>query len=282
MVSHSYVSKRIKSQKSYQRALHFHDAFELFFSLNDGSKFFLADRIYDIHRGVVVLIPEGTLHRKVNPDNLLVDSYAIHFPSAFLKENSTPKTDLYAAFGENLSCFQLPEEEINLIKPLFDRCMKPPGENFGGDICRNIHLIELLLTIYPFIPTVSTIHSFSKSQSGVIPNVIHYINEHITEPMSLDLLANQFFVSKYSLCHQFKKETSFTIVQYINSSRIRMACSLIREEQTITNIGARVGFSNSSHFINTFRTHIGVTPRNYLKRYTTSVNAPIFGNYTSQ
>lgn len=159
MVSHSYVSKRIKSQKSYQRALHFHDAFELFFSLNDGSKFFLADRIYDIHRGVVVLIPEGTLHRKVNPDNLLVDSYAIHFPSAFLKENSTPKTDLYAAFGENLSCFQLPEEEINLIKPLFDRCMKPPGENFGGDICRNIHLIELLLTIYPFIPTVSTIHA---------------------------------------------------------------------------------------------------------------------------
>ena len=58
--------------------------------------------------------------------------------------------------------------------------------------------------------------------------------------------------------------------------------SAIREEGNITNICTRVGFSNASHFINTFRQYTGVTPRAYLKRYASSVSAPMFGNYTSR
>lgn len=282
MAQQTFVSKRIRAQQSYQKALHFHDVFELFFSLNNGSQFFLGDRVYDISRGVVVLIPEGTLHRKINPENLFVDSYAIHFPVSFLEEYSTPKSDLRTAFGDNCSFFQLPEERIDMVKPLFDRCTENPSEVFGEDIRRNMCLVELLLTLYPFISVFSQINSLLSRQTSLITNVIHYINEHISEPLSLDILSNKFFISKYNLCRKFKRETSFTLVQYINSNRVRMACALIREERQISNVGRRVGFLSASHFINTFRKFTGVTPRDCLKRYAESVSAPIFCNFSSQ
>ena len=284
MIQETYIVKRLKEQSGFQRSLHFHDVFELFFSLNDGCSFFLGDRVYNVNRGVVFLIPEGTIHRKINPPNVMVNSYAIHFPTEFLEAYSTPQSDLVKAFSSNIASIQLPQSEIQNITHIFEQCAdRNPGLSFGWDIQQNIRLLELLLTIYPFIPkTYPSKMPVSYASTHLAADVIHYINLHLTEHLSLDHLAKKFFVSKYNLCRQFKKETSFTIIQYINSNRIRLACSIIREEGNITNICTRVGFSNASHFINTFRQYTGVTPRAYLKRYASSVSAPMFGNYTSR
>lgn len=281
MIQQTYVAKRLKTQQSYQCSLHFHDVFELFFSLNDGCRFFLGDRSYDISRGVIILIPEGIVHRKVNPPGVFVETYTAHFPIAFLESYSTPQTDLVRAFNENIACVQLPDSEIERIKLMFDRCVPDADETFGSDIKKNLYLLDLLLTIYPFISEFPLTDNSTQRTTPLVSEVIHYINLHLTEPITLDMLAKQFFVSKFNLCRQFKKETGFTIIQYINSSRIRLACSLIREESRIANVGSRAGFSNASHFTNTFRQYTGVTPRDYLKQYEKSTNAPIFGNYSS-
>ena len=48
---------------------------------------------------MLVLIPEGTIHRKINPSNVTVDTYTLHYPLALLEAYSTPHTDLTQLYG---------------------------------------------------------------------------------------------------------------------------------------------------------------------------------------
>ena len=231
---------------------------------------------------MLVLIPEGTIHRKINPSNVTVDTYTLHYPLALLEAYSTPHTDLTQLYGTQAMCIQLPEKDIGEAIALFERCLTVPDDSFGSDLRQNLHFLDILLKFYPLL---SAGHGGNNAHSNISPLVselIRYINQHLSERLTLDRLANTFFFSKYNLCRQFKRETGFTIVEYINSSRIRMACTLLRQEKAISDISSRVGFLNNSHFIHTFRQYTGVTPRNYITRYKTFTDVPFFSNFAPQ
>lgn len=280
MIQQAFVARQLGEQNSYQRTLHFHDSNEILFTLNDNCSFFLDGQLFDISRGALILIPEGAIHRKINPPTVVPMSYSLHYPISLLDAYSTPFTDLIQTFGSTSACIQLPNDAIKPVTAMFQSCILPTEETFGSDIRRNMTLLNLLLDLYPLLSADSgegTVHS---NTSPLISELIEYINAHLTERLTLDDLSNLFFISKYNLCRQFKKETGFTIIEYINSSRIRMACSLLRKEKAITDIGSRVGFPNASHFIHTFRQNTGMTPRAYLKRYQEFTNVPVFYNFS--
>jgi AraC-like DNA-binding protein len=280
MICHSYTVKHLVSQNSYQRTLHFHDANEIIFSLNDGCSFFLDGQIYDIRRGVLILIPEGVIHRKLNPADIAVDTYTLYYSSALLDAYSTPHTNLTSTFGTAAACIQLPEEAIASTTAMFEKCLPVPGDTFGADLSHNLYFLNMLLSFFPFLSAGLDQTAPRSMLNPLLSSLIDYINEHLTEHLSLDRLAGEFFVSKYNLCRQFKKETGFTIVEYINSSRIRLACSILREEKQVSNIGSRVGFPNTSHFIQTFRQYAGTTPSSYINRYKTYKSVPLFSHFS--
>ena len=169
---------------------------------------------------MLVLIPEGTIHRKINPSNVTVDTYTLHYPLALLEAYSTPHTDLTQLYGTQAMCIQLPEKDIGEAIALFERCLTVPDDSFGSDLRQNLHFLDILLKFYPLL---SAGHGGNNAHSNISPLVselIRYINQHLSERLTLDRLANTFFVSKYNLCRQFKRETGFTIVEYINGMEV--------------------------------------------------------------
>ena len=267
MISETYTARHLRAQHSYQRSSHFHDINELLFSMNDGCRFFLNGSIYSVHRGVLVLIPEGALHRKINPDERIdVDTYTIHYPPSLLEAFSTPKCDFSKIFGSCAICVQVPEQDVEATAQLFERCTKEEDETFGSDLRRNLSFVELLLHLSPLVLSGVGKEVCREAIPPVVMQITEYINNHLDRCITLDKLAGDFFISKYNLCRQFKKALGFTIVEYINSSRIEKACCILREERRLNNLAERVGFPSQSHFIHTFRRYTGVTPRGYLER----------------
>ena len=47
-----------------------------------------------------------------------------------------------------------------------------------------------------------------------INQVVTYINDNLTENLSLDRLASTFYISKYYLSNQFKQYTGLTLYQF--------------------------------------------------------------------
>jgi putative transcriptional regulator yfiF len=101
-----------------------------------------------------------------------------------------------------------------------------------------------------------------------ISQVINYIHSNYKENLSLKILSEKFFISKYHLSREFKKRTDKTIVQYINKTRIMHAQRKIMEtKKSLTEISHETGFASLTHFNRIFKAETNLTPSEYRKIY---------------
>ena len=93
-----------------------------------------------------------------------------------------------------------------------------------------------------------------------IVDVISYIQAHLTENISIDFLAETFYISRYYLMRQFKEATGYSIHQYINEKRILEAKRRILTGVPASKVCYDYGYSDYSPFARRFKEIIGVAP----------------------
>lgn len=101
-----------------------------------------------------------------------------------------------------------------------------------------------------------------------LKNIIGYLDEHYTENISLDELSERFFISKYYLSREFKKEFGTTIVQYLLTKKITNAKELLRySNSSIEEIAQLCGIGDASYFNKVFKKLEGCTASEYRKQW---------------
>lgn len=110
--------------------------------------------------------------------------------------------------------------------------------------------------------------NFSASQySGLIKEVVKYIGSHLTDEVSVSVLAEHFHVNASHLARKFKKETGYTISDYVNGQKVEAAKLMFQGgEMGVKEVAARLGFNSSSYFSTTFKKIAGVSPLYYLQQ----------------
>lgn len=115
-----------------------------------------------------------------------------------------------------------------------------------------------------YVAPADTIAVSVASSIDMIKIVIGYINAHLTEKITLDILARETGLSKYHLCHEFKKVTKHTIVTYIHICRCKKAAKLLKQNgYSVHDACFASGFENLSYFTSTFKKHFGMSPSAY-------------------
>lgn len=103
---------------------------------------------------------------------------------------------------------------------------------------------------------------------GIVKQAIEYINLNFSKELSLPFIADIINVSPSHLSKKFKKETGFTVTEFINKKRIQEAKRLLQiSEHSITDIAILIGFEDPGYFTSVFRKLVGITPREYMKVY---------------
>ncbi len=93
--------------------------------------------------------------------------------------------------------------------------------------------------------------------------VLRYIAAHLREELSVELLARQFFMSRYYLMHRFKEVTGYTLHQYITQKRLLAAAESIRAGVPVMKAAEQSGFSEYSTFLRAFRKTFQISPRDF-------------------
>ncbi len=94
--------------------------------------------------------------------------------------------------------------------------------------------------------------------------MIRYISMNFKQDISLDVLAEEFNVSKYYISHVFSNRIRINFRNYLALVRTEYAAGLIRTtDDSITNICLSAGFSSQRTFNRAFKQIYGMTPREY-------------------
>ena len=93
--------------------------------------------------------------------------------------------------------------------------------------------------------------------------ILKYITSHLEEPLSVDILAKQFYMSRYYLMHRFKDVTGYTVHQYISQKRLLRAGELIRDGMPVMKAAEQAGYTEYSTFLRAFQNTFHMSPREF-------------------
>ena len=96
-----------------------------------------------------------------------------------------------------------------------------------------------------------------------VDDILAYINQNIASPISIQQLAEQFFLSESYICRIFKSSTGTTINKYINARRISIAKALLNDGESVMEAYEKSGFTDYSNFFKAFTKAVGISPKKY-------------------
>lgn len=140
----------------------------------------------------------------------------------------------------------------------------------SSDYIRDMRINESLSNLLTLLMEQSW-HPESKSVSRKrleLVEIKNYLDEHYSEKIVLDDLAERYYINKYYLTKIFKEAYGNTINGYVIAKRITRAKQLLRfTDMTVDEISAAVGMGDANYFSRTFRKVEGISPREYRKQW---------------
>lgn len=245
---------------------HAHDFLELYYFLDGSVTYYIEDQVYDLCPGDLLIIPAGKMHRPVIAnEHAAYERMVLWITPQYLQGIDSPAGDLQKNLqkvGEHGYCVPFRGDETVFVTALLKKLLYMQKNDTAPKFCAGA--VELYLwTIFRSYGVIDTTH---RNETQIIPQVIRYITEHFSEPLTLEDIAAEFFVSKSYLNRHFKAYTNSTVYAYIMALRLTHARRMLREGIPAVEAGRECGFSDYSTFYKAFKTQTGLSPQQFKSR----------------
>lgn len=265
-----------------------------FFHIKDQTKKEYLYHYHDFHKIIVFLSGnvtyriEGKSYHLKPWDILLVNQGAIHMPEI---DTSVPYERIILWIQDDVentvlnTCFQkASDRSFNFIRMdsllqerlkdiLFELENTLKSDDFGADLLGQALFSQFMVYLNRlFLEKNYIMDRKSISYDSQIDNLIRYINQNLTEDLSIDTLAQKYFLSKYHLMRKFKQETGYTIHNYITSKRLLQARCLITQGTPVMKAASQSGFLDYTTFVRAYKKQFGAAPTQMLAKNISSAN----------
>lgn len=196
-------------------------------------------------------------YHQSNPDNPW-ELIWVHFQGA-----TTPE---YYRFYSSMS---LPVITLVSFSVLYEKFISLLDVNKESNLSAEIASSRLIMDILSILlQEITTPKETSTPHKTNLENVRNYLDEHYTKKFSLDELAEEFYISKYYLCREFKNLYGITLNHYVIAKRITLAKKLLRfSPYTLEEIASECGFYDASYFNKQFKKSEGISASDFRKKW---------------
>lgn len=259
-----FLEDIVKKEVEY----HYHDFDKILIFLKGNIDYTIEGKTYSLLPGDVVLVPRGAVHKVSHRESETQSAYVrlvIYLSTDYLTK--------YEEGGYTLRhCFEIASEKHRYV---FRNDKKsgtkrlPDGKGFidglseGGmmpKLRQENLLLHYLIQFNDVIHTDQELYVDTKHFNKKIIELIQYINNHLTQELSIEQLSEQMFLSKYHMMRQFKNETGYTIANYINQKRLLLAQEKIKAGEPVTKVCYDCGFRDYSTFVRAYKKRFLVLP----------------------
>lgn len=129
---------------------------------------------------------------------------------------------------------------------------------------KTVQLWLILISNFSLSPEESS--KYNRLNQERLQLMLSFIHQNYSNQLTLKEIADVAHLSVSECTRGFKKSIHMTPYFYLVKYRIKKSCELlISTDYTITEIAQRVGFNNANHFIQSFKKHLNITPREFRK-----------------
>ena len=249
---------------------HYHDFYEFYLFITGNVRLIVENRTYVLAPHTLLVIPPGNMHMATCMDQqVLYERIILNASQDCLRDLSSRELSL-PGWMESLSArgrylFVLDDETYQGCLRLTNEIIASSGENLPA--MRHVNRCRISALLGMFAQSTQE----DQSQPDALPitrvgQMIDYINQHLAERLSLDELAQHFFISKYHMLHLFKQYTCTSVYSYIQSKRIINAKTLMQSGVSPGEACRMSGFGDYASFYKTFMHYMGISPMSYIKK----------------
>lgn len=268
-IDHDLFSIQLKRKKGFHemKQSHSHQFYEIYYLRRGERNYFINGKLYPIKSGDVVVLNPYDVHRTTSSKIEEFERVLIYFKSEFLFDDALSTHLRLLPFSPDAQIVRFPpQKQAYIEKLIFKMLYECTQKRRGFHIYLKSLLTNLLIKIYR--QSLSPIYQMNKPNHKQIEQITTYLNQNYDKALTLDLVSEQFCLSKYYLSRMFKKHTGFNFSEYIQSIRIREARhQLLETNKKVSEIAKQVGFTSIAHFNKVFKKHTNTSPSKYRRQF---------------
>lgn len=252
-----YVGDNVNETFAYQ--LHSHDGiYEILYMEEGDASFWVEGTVYNMSPGDIVIARSDEMHLMRHHSKTFYKRLVINVNSYFFEANECKN---YLAVFEN--------RPVGTGNYFSAESIKESGLSDSLERLKNYIILDekplIKGALTEVLYALNKIPEKEVADSGIVRDIVLYINNNITQPLSLDALAEQFYISKYYLCRQFKKRMGIGVGKYITHKRILAVKEFYSLGKNLTDACIAAGFGDYSSFYVAYKKIYGTSPKNILK-----------------
>ena len=226
-------------------------------------------RVYYLEPGDLLLINPMELHRPIVGGDGLYERIVLWVDRAWLERFSDENASLTRCFDNALA------DHTNLLRPTVrqraavrSRLAELVEESYGnggyaGAQYATAVLLQFMVELNRMAQHTAAPERAAAEPAPLVSQALEYISAHYSEELSLENLAQRFFVSKYHLSHEFSRAVGVGVYRYVMLKRLQMAKQMLSGGLPPGEVCTACGFKDYTNFFRAFRTEYGVSPREF-------------------
>lgn len=256
---------------------HMHDHYEFYFFLEGDACLQIGNQIYKMFPHSFYIVPPHTLHHlNLSPSEKPYRRFVLWIAKEYLEQFLEQSSDYaflihYVQQKEEYAFDQDTVTFHQIQNILFELIEETRGNRYGKETCQQNLIASLLFFLNRLIYEMMH-HKTTYDTRDLYQLICAYIDEHLSDDLTLDTLAAQFFVSKFYISHLFKDRTSMSLHQFITKKRLFSCKNEIANGGIITKIMRQYGFYDYSAFYRAFKKEYGISPKEYALHFKESLH----------
>ncbi len=244
---------------------HYHEFDKIVVMLEGDVTYTVEGNTYHLKPGDITLVSHNEIHRpEINP-KVAYNRYILYVMPNYISKAGEEEPSLS-------NCFRMASERgehvlsadgerlhkiISLLRELETALQ---SDKYGAKLYCSALFVQIMILInrITFSKRPHIVKSEPKDERIVA--VIRFINDNLTEEMSIERISKKFFISRYHLMRIFRDATGETIHSYIRKKRLLKAAELLRQGVPVVKASEECGFSEYSTFLRAFRAQFGKSP----------------------
>jgi AraC-like DNA-binding protein len=246
--------------------LHHHDFYEIYYFISGNVDYLVENKTYHLQPGDLILMSPLELHQPLfSEQSGTYERIVLWIDGKKLSSLSTSEISFLSCFKQSHSdttdrIYHVAEERQGMLQFFLDELATTMNtDTIYSPLIANTLLTWLLCNFHSMTSQTPSVEDHRR-MSVQIANCVDYINLHLNEDLSLDLLSKKCYISKQHLLRTFKDAMGFSVHQYIQKKRLLTARQYMQNGDSPKEAAFKCGFSDYSVFYRAYMKEYGVSP----------------------